>query len=79
MCAVSPEPASAKTTRRATRRDRRYWLRLMRLFTFAASVVIIGLPALAGALPTYVLVYHDCTDSGERPDAYGHAWEAINL
>jgi dienelactone hydrolase len=61
------------------RRDRRYWLRLLRLAVFAVLLPVIVLPVLAGAVSMWALTHPGCGDDGRSPADYQLAYREISI
>lgn len=72
-------PENSEIPPTASRFNRRYWWRLIRLFAVAILPLIIILPLLAGAIPTYALLHGECGDDGTRIDTFGHQWEGVTI
>ena len=61
------------------KRDRRYWVRLIRLFIVTLTGVLLSLPFLIGVLSTVGLLYAPCSGSEPDPAAYGYGWEDVTI
>jgi fermentation-respiration switch protein FrsA (DUF1100 family) len=61
------------------RRDRRYWLRLLRLAAFAVLIAVIGLPMLSGAVGMWALTHPVCGGNGPSPGEYRLAYREISI
>lgn len=72
MSELSSEPA--------TKRDKRYWFRLIRFFLILTIIIIITMPVCFGIFSVTTLVYANCKDNHKTPSDYGAtSWETFSI
>ncbi|MBN1221422.1 MAG: prolyl oligopeptidase family serine peptidase [Anaerolineae bacterium] len=59
--------------------NRRYWLRLGRLFVFALAIALLALPVCIGIFTALGLLYAPCAESPLTPADFGYHWEDVTL
>lgn len=66
-------------TNRVHASRRHYWRKLLITTVILLMVAIIGTPALAGFMMTYVMVYRPCAGGQSTPGDFGLAYEDITI
>jgi dienelactone hydrolase len=78
---VNTAPAAPASRPAETRRDRRYWVRLLRLALVAVLLTILAVPSGIGALAMWGLTHVGCFHGapGASPASYGLSYREVDI
>jgi dienelactone hydrolase len=68
------------STKTMSKRNKRYWFRLIRLFLILLLAIVMALPVCFGIFSITALVYANCSDSNTNPSDFGAiTWEPFSI